>query len=62
MPAYYSTELLDEMETEAIAAQERLAIWCGTVTYNNMLHLGKSDYTLKQHIDAYRKYYNNKDV
>lgn len=59
MPAYYSPELLEEMTEEAIATTERLAIWCGTTAYNNMLHLGKSEYTLEQCIEAYRKHFNS---
>ena len=60
MATYYSPELLDEMREEATEATERLAVFCGTITYNNMLHLGKSEYTLEQCIEAYRKGFERK--
>lgn len=39
MPAYYSGEMLDAMDREAVAARERTADWMARKTMNNMLHL-----------------------
>ena len=55
MPSYYSKEMLDHENEEAVAAKERLAVWCGTVTYNNLIHLGyKAD--LEDCIETYRRH------
>ena len=53
MPAYYPPDVLDEMYEDAIAARERMCVWMGTQTYNNMKHLGH-DADLEKCIEAYR--------
>lgn len=53
MPSYYPKEMLDHENEEAIAAKERLAVWCGTITYNNLIHLGH-EANLEDCIEAYR--------
>lgn len=57
MPSYYSKEMLDHENKEAMVAKQRLAVWCGTGTYNNLKHLGY-EANLEDCIESYRRFIN----
>ena len=57
MPSYYPKGMLDYEYKESLAAKERLAVWCGTVTYNNLIHL-RHEANLEVCIEAYRNFNN----
>lgn len=58
MPSYYPKDMLDYEYEESLAAKERLAVWCGTSTYNNLKHLGR-EANLEDCIAAYRNFNND---